>query len=82
VTLETKQQTRKSPGSSRFKKALIKNKTRLSRFDYKGIVHREFVLPGQTTNQKVYLRVLERPKQLVSLERSELLSSGWVLPAP
>jgi hypothetical protein len=42
-------------------------------------VHRGFVLPGQTTNQKVHLRVLERPRQVVSLEISELLYGRWVL---
>jgi hypothetical protein len=35
-------------------------------FDSQGIVHKEFVLPGQTLNQTFYRKVLGRPRKRVA----------------
>ena len=41
-------------------------------FDSQGIVHKEFVPPGQTDNQTFYREVLERLKKMVALVRPVL----------
>ena len=49
-------------------------------FDVRGIVHREFVPPGQTVNQGFYLEVLRRSGDNVRRKRPELWRSGdWFL---
>lgn len=49
-------------------------------FDVRGIVHREFVPPGQTVNQHFYLDVLRRLREDVRRKRPELWRSGdWFL---
>jgi len=49
-------------------------------FDVRGIVHREFVPPGQTVNQEFYLEVLRRMRENVRRKRPELWRSGdWFL---
>ena len=49
-------------------------------FDVQGIVHREFIPPGQTVNQEFYLEVLRRLRENVQRKRSELWRSGdWFL---
>jgi len=48
--------------------------------DANGIVHKEFVPPGQTVNQPFYLGVLKRLCESVRKKRSEMWSSGdWFL---
>jgi len=42
-------------------------------FDQKGIVHKEFVPPGQTVNAAFYVEVLKRLQENV---RSDLISGG------
>jgi len=37
----------------------------ISFFDVNGIVHKEFVHPGQTVNQQFYLKVLQRLRNSV-----------------
>ena len=44
-------------------------------FDVRGIVHREFVPPGQTVNQEFYLEVLRRLRENVRRKRPELWRS-------
>jgi hypothetical protein len=73
----------KSPSSRRPKKAqMSKSKVKtilICFFDCKGTVHREFVPPGQTVNQKFYLQVLERLRQQVCHVRPELFPNKWIL---
>jgi len=47
-------------------------------FDSKGVVHSEFVPPGQAVNSKFYVEVLKRLKQRVNRVRSEIKDS-WRL---
>ncbi|PNF23785.1 hypothetical protein B7P43_G16799 [Cryptotermes secundus] len=49
-------------------------------FDVNGIVHKEFVPPGQTVNQHFYLDVLRRLRESVRRKRSEMWRNGkWLL---
>jgi len=49
-------------------------------FDVRGIVHKEFVPPGQTVNQEFYLGVLRRLRENVRRKRPDLWRSGdWFL---
>ncbi|PNF23469.1 Mariner Mos1 transposase [Cryptotermes secundus] len=49
-------------------------------FDVNGIVHKEFVPPGQTVNQHFYLDVLRRLRERVRRKRSEMWRNGnWLL---
>jgi len=49
-------------------------------FDVRGIVHREFIPPGQTVNQEFYLEVLRRMRENVQRKHQELWRSGeWFL---
>jgi len=41
-------------------------------FDVRGILHLEFVPPGQTVNQEFYLEVLRRFRENVRRKRPEL----------
>jgi hypothetical protein len=41
-----------------------------------GIVHKEFVPPGQTVNQQFYLQVLKRLRNSVWKKRPEMWSSS------
>ena len=45
-------------------------------FDASGIVHMEFVPPGQTVNQTFYLQVLRRLRDAVRRKRPDLWQSG------
>jgi len=45
-------------------------------FDARGIVHKEFVPPGQTVNQTFYLAVLKRLRDAVRLKCPDLWQSG------
>jgi len=47
-------------------------------FNSKGIVHKEFVPPGQTVNQTFYLQVLERLRNRVKRVRGEI-ADKWFL---
>ena len=83
---ETKQQSsqRKSASSPRPKKArLVKSKVKtmlICSFDIKGLVHFEFVPPGQIVYQQFYLEVFKRFRDVVRRKRLELLRSGeWLL---
>jgi len=45
-----------------------------------GIVHKEFVPPGQTVNQQFYLKVLKRLRDTVWKKRPEMWNNGdWFL---
>ena len=49
-------------------------------FNIRGIVHREFVPPGQAVNQEFYLEVLRRLRENVWKKHPELWRSGdWFL---
>ena len=47
-------------------------------FDSRGIVHKEFVPPGQTVNNAFYKNVLERLRKLVQRVRRDI-ADDWVL---
>jgi len=47
-------------------------------FDAKGIVHKEFVAPGQTVNQTFYVLVLELLRNRVVCVRREIVNT-WFL---
>ena len=52
----------------------------ISFFDANGIVHKEFLPPGQTVNQQFYLKVLKRLCNSVQKKRPEMWCSGdWLL---
>ena len=83
---ETKQQSTqwKTPSSPRPKKArqVRSNiKSMLIIFlDIRGIVHKEFVPPGQTVNGKFYCEVLRRLRENVRRKRPEMWKNGnWLL---
>jgi len=65
----------KSPGSPRPKKARqLRSNIKLMLicfFDPKGIVHKEFVPPGQTVNAAFYIEVLERVWENVQRKRPD-----------
>ena len=48
-------------------------------FDHKGIVHNEFIVQGQTVNQRYYLEVLTRLRESVRRERPGLWPEKWIL---
>ncbi|KAL4126948.1 hypothetical protein QTP88_011146 [Uroleucon formosanum] len=80
---ETKRQSQQwlSPGAARPKKARMsksKVKTMMICFFDKGIVHKEFVPPGQTVNQHFYLKVLDRLRKRVIRVRPEIAKT-WIL---
>ena len=83
---ETKQTSSqwKTPTSPRPKKARqvrsnVKTMLIVS-LDFRGIVHREYVPPGQTVNQQFYLVVLRRLRENVRRKPPELWRSGdWFL---
>lgn len=81
---ETKRQSQQwlSPGAARPKKArMSKSKVKtmmICFFDSKGIVHKEFVPPGQTVNQHFYLKVLDRLRKRVIRVRPEIAKT-WIL---
>ena len=71
---------------------ILQNQRRPDRFDQmltscwlvffyaKGIVHKEFVPPGQTVNQQFYLKVLKTLRDSVRKKRPEMWSSSdWFL---
>ena len=47
-------------------------------FDSQGIVHKEFVSPGQTVNQTFYREVLERLRKRVAHVQSSI-ARAWML---
>lgn len=58
----------------------IKVKTMLTCFiDCKVIVHREFALPRETVNQKIFLKVLKRSRQRVRRVGPEFFTEKWIL---
>lgn len=75
---ETKQQSSqwKTPASPRPKKARqVKSNVKtmlICFFDVRGVVHMEFVPPGQTVNQAFYLEVLKRLRNSVRQKRPDL----------
>ena len=48
-------------------------------FDYKGIVHYEFIAQGQTINQQCYLEVLTWLRESVRTKRPRLWPNMWIL---
>jgi len=83
---ETKQASSqwKTPNSPKPKKARqVQSNVKImfiSFFDANGIVHKEFVPPGQTVNRQFYLQVLKRLHDSVRKKRPEMWSSGnWFL---
>jgi len=84
--LETKQQplqwkTPSSPWPKKARQVRSNIKSILFIFlDIRGIVHKEFVPPGQTVNGKFYCKVLRRLRQNVRRKRPEMWKNGnWLL---
>lgn len=81
---ETKRQSQQwlSPGSARPKKArMSKSKIKtmmICFFDSKGVVHKEFVPPGQTVNHQFYIEVLQRLRKRIFRVRPEIADT-WIL---
>ncbi|VVC36211.1 Transposase, type 1 [Cinara cedri] len=79
---ETKQQSSqwKTPASPRPKKARqVRSNIKtmlICFFDVRGVVHSEFVPPGQTVNQAFYLEVLKRLRNSLRRKRPDLWQSG------
>jgi len=49
-------------------------------FDFRGVVHREWVPQGQTVNQHFYLEIMKRLRENVRKKRPESWKSGsWML---
>ena len=49
-------------------------------FDWKGIVHHEFVPRGETVNKEFYLKVMKRLREAVRRERPEVRTNKtWML---
>ena len=49
-------------------------------FDYRGVVHYEFLPPGQTVNKEYYLSVMRRLREAVRLNRPDLWKeNSWFL---
>jgi len=83
---ETKTQSSqwKSPGSPRPKKARqVRSNIKsilICFFDLKGIVHKEFVPPGQTVNAAFYVEVLRRLRENVRRKRPDQWQNNtWLL---
>ena len=67
------------PSKSRLQKSKVKTML-ISFFDSHGIIHKEFVPPGQTVNAAFYEQVLKRLLQRIRRVRPELHRTGsWVL---
>ena len=86
MTRETKQQSMqwKTPSSPRPKKARQVhsniNSVLIIFLDIRGIVHKEFVPPGQTVNGKFYWEVLRRLRENVRRKWPEMWKNGnWLL---
>jgi hypothetical protein len=78
---ETKRQSKEwhTPQSPRQKKARI-SKSKLNTmvvifFDSRGVVHKEFVPPGVTVNQKYFLEVQDRLRKRVRM----VIAGDWIL---
>ena len=83
---ETKQQSlqRKTPSCLLLKKTCQVHSNIKSMliifFDVRGIVHKEFVPPGQTVNGKFYCEVLRRLRENVRCKQPEMWKNGnWLL---
>jgi len=78
---ETKQTSNqwKTPNSPKPKKARqVRSNVKIMLIS--GIVHKEFVPPGQTANKQFYLEVLKRLRDSVRKKRPEIWSSSdWFL---
>lgn len=49
-------------------------------FDYRGVVHYEFLPPGQTVNKEYYLSVMRRLREAIRLKRPDLWKdNSWLL---
>ena len=49
-------------------------------FNYRGVVHYEFLPPGQTVNKEYYLSVMRRLCEAIRLKRPELWANNfWFL---
>jgi len=76
--IENKSQSsqRKSPGESRPKKARqIRSNVKVLLtvfFDYRGVVHQEFLPQGRTVNKEYYLEVMRRLGEAIRKKRPEL----------
>ena len=81
--LETKRQssewhTNESPRPKKARMSKSKMKSMLIVFlDSKGVVHKEFIPPGQTVNAAFYVKVLKQLKKRVTRARLEIANT-WV----
>jgi len=51
-------------------------------FNANGIVHKEFVPPGQTVNHQFYLEVLKRLRGSVREKMTRNVEQRWLVPSP
>lgn len=83
---ETRRQSREwrrrnepKPKKARFSKSKLKVLL-VTFFDYKGLIHREFIPEGQTINQHVYLSILRRLREAVRKKRPDKwVARNWIL---
>ena len=76
---ETKRQSRVSPYPKKARMSKSKIKLMLiCFFDRQEIVHKEFLLPGQTVNQTFYREVLERLRKRVACVQPDI-ERTWML---
>ncbi|CAB0013034.1 unnamed protein product, partial [Nesidiocoris tenuis] len=78
---ETKHQSSRSTSSSPLPKKCRLDHSNIKTllfcfFDCRGVVHSEFVPPGQTVNQHFYLEVLKRLRESIRKKRADLWQSG------
>jgi hypothetical protein len=71
-------QTKSSPRPKKARTSRSRVKTMIFFFDSRGIVHKEFVPPGQTVNHPFYKDVLERLRKRVRRVRRDI-ADDWVL---
>ena len=63
------------PKKSRMEKSKIKTLL-ITLYDFKGIIHKEFVAPGKTVNAVYYFGVMERLLARIRRVRPEYRESG------
>lgn len=67
-------------GTNNSKKVEKALKTKIALDDYRGVVHNEFLPPGQTVNKEYYLSVMRRLREAIRKKRADLWAdNSWFL---